>query len=203
MRNSGTTWPNRTAKSNPNSGFRPHEKFHGRPYASRDLDRGQAPPQFAGRVPHFRHEIGLGRNPFRRLIGGRHFECPRRKRPITPCRVRGCVGGVSGVGGLAAGARHPIPAAVVGQVRVRSLLCGVSPRPAGQAGQVHTDHSGGAPIICREEIEEAIESMARLVDDKRQPAAKRLQAWERTYRRLIRSIPPKLPPLPPFEIVDG
>ncbi len=61
----------------------------------------------------------------------------------------------------------------------------------------------GAPIICREEIEEAIESMARLVDDKRQPAAKRLQAWERTYRRLIRSIPPKLPPLPPFEIVDG
>ena len=61
----------------------------------------------------------------------------------------------------------------------------------------------GAPVICREEIAKAMQSMAKLVDNKKRPAAKRLQAWERIYRRLIRSIPPKLPPLPPFEIVDG
>ena len=60
----------------------------------------------------------------------------------------------------------------------------------------------GAPVICREEIEKALQSMARLVKDKKRSAEKRLQAWERIYRKLSHSIPPKLPPLPKFEIVD-
>ena len=45
--------------------------------------------------------------------------------------------------------------------------------------------------------------MAKLVDDKNRTAEKRLRTWERVYRRLSRSMPPKLPALPPFEIVDG
>jgi hypothetical protein len=61
----------------------------------------------------------------------------------------------------------------------------------------------GAPVICHEEIEKAIRQMAKLVDDKRRSATKRLEAWERIYRRLSHSIPSKLPPLPSFEIVDG
>ena len=43
--------------------------------------------------------------------------------------------------------------------------------------------------------------MARLVKDNKRPAEKRLQAWERIYRKLSHSIPPKLPPLPKFEVV--
>ena len=38
----------------------PGGKHYGRPYGSRDLDRGQASPQPVGRVSHFRHESGLG-----------------------------------------------------------------------------------------------------------------------------------------------
>ncbi len=45
--------------------------------------------------------------------------------------------------------------------------------------------------------------MAKLVNDKRRTAEIRLRAWERIYRGLSRSMPPKLPPLPAFEIVDG
>jgi hypothetical protein len=45
--------------------------------------------------------------------------------------------------------------------------------------------------------------MARLVKDQKRSAENRLQAWERVYRKLGNSIPPKLPPLPKFEIVDG
>ena len=59
----------------------------------------------------------------------------------------------------------------------------------------------GAPVICREEIEKAMQSMAKLVKDQKRAATKRLQAWERIYSKLSNSIPPKLPPLPPFEIV--
>jgi hypothetical protein len=61
----------------------------------------------------------------------------------------------------------------------------------------------GGPVVCCNEIEKAMQSMARLVKDTKRPPAKRLQAWERVYRRLTRSIPPKLPPLPAFEIGDG
>jgi len=61
----------------------------------------------------------------------------------------------------------------------------------------------GAPMVSRSEIEKAMQNMAKVVADKKRPAAKRLQAWERIYRKLVRTIPPTLPPLPPFEIVDG
>jgi hypothetical protein len=61
----------------------------------------------------------------------------------------------------------------------------------------------GAPVVCHGEIEKALQSMARLAKDQKRSATKRLQAWERIYRRLIRSIPPELPPLPKFQIVDG
>ena len=61
----------------------------------------------------------------------------------------------------------------------------------------------GAPVICREEIEKAMHGMAKLVNDNKRTAEKRLRAWEKIYRRLSRSMPPKLPPLPAFEIVDG
>jgi len=57
----------------------------------------------------------------------------------------------------------------------------------------------GAPVVRNDEIEKAMKSMERLANDKKRSAQKRLLAWERIYRRLSRSIPPKLPP---FEIVD-
>ena len=61
----------------------------------------------------------------------------------------------------------------------------------------------GAPVICHEEIAKAMQSMAKLVKDQKRSETKRLQAWERIYSKLNRLIPPTLPPLPPFEIVDG
>ena len=61
----------------------------------------------------------------------------------------------------------------------------------------------GAPVICHEEIAKAMQSMAKLVKDQTRSETKRLQAWERIYSKLNRLIPPTLPPLPKFEIVDG
>jgi hypothetical protein len=61
----------------------------------------------------------------------------------------------------------------------------------------------GAPVISREEIEKSMQGMAKLVNDSKRTAEKRLRAWERIYRRLSRSMPSRLPPLPAFEIVDG
>ncbi len=61
----------------------------------------------------------------------------------------------------------------------------------------------GAPVVCHDDVEKAMRGMARLVGDRKQSATKRLQAWERIYRRLVRAVPPKLPPLPPFEIIDA
>jgi hypothetical protein len=59
-----------------------------------------------------------------------------------------------------------------------------------------------APVVCCEEVEKVVRSMARLVKSKR-PARKRLRAWERLYDKLLCLCPPKLPPLPTFEVVDG
>ena len=77
------------------------------------------------------------------------------------------------------------------------------PDLAGKPDRYALTTQDGAPVVCREEIEKAMRGMAKLVGDKKRPAEKRLRAWERIYRRLSRSMPPKLPPLPPFEIVDG
>jgi hypothetical protein len=60
----------------------------------------------------------------------------------------------------------------------------------------------GSPVICHEEIAKAMQSMAKLVNDKKRPAEKRLRAWERIYSKLNHLMPPKLLPLPKFEIVD-
>ncbi|HUT13539.1 MAG TPA: hypothetical protein VMY42_23830 [Thermoguttaceae bacterium] len=60
----------------------------------------------------------------------------------------------------------------------------------------------GKPVVRIEEIEKIVESMAKLVADRKRPATKRLQAWERLYRKLLRAVPFDLPPLPPFEIVN-
>ena len=65
----------------------------------------------------------------------------------------------------------------------------------------HTNQDG-APVVRNDEIEKAMKSMKRLANDKKRSAEKRLLAWERIYRRLSRSVPSTLPPLPPFEIVD-
>ena len=61
----------------------------------------------------------------------------------------------------------------------------------------------GTPVVYHSEIEKAVQKMAKLAADRKRPAAKRLQAWEKIYRALLRSIPPEPPPLPRFEIVDG
>jgi hypothetical protein len=82
--------------------------------------------------------------------------------------------------------------------------CFVEFRPdlPGKPDRVSLTTQEGAPVICREEIEKALQSMARLVKDTKRSAEKRLQAWERIYNKLDCSIPPKLPALPKFEIVD-
>jgi hypothetical protein len=61
----------------------------------------------------------------------------------------------------------------------------------------------GAPMVFASEVEEITTRMARLAGDRKRSAALRLQAWERLLHKLTRILPPKLPPLPPFEITDG
>ena len=60
----------------------------------------------------------------------------------------------------------------------------------------------GKPVVRSKEIEKIVEGMAKLVADGKRPATKRLQAWERLYRKLASTVPPELPSLPPFEIVN-
>jgi hypothetical protein len=61
----------------------------------------------------------------------------------------------------------------------------------------------GKPVVRIEEIEKIVEGMAKLVDDRKRLATKRLQAWEQLYGKLLRAVPPELPPLPPFTIVNN
>jgi hypothetical protein len=60
----------------------------------------------------------------------------------------------------------------------------------------------GKPMLFVSEVAPIVDRMAKLAADKR-PARERLQAWEKLYRKLVNALPPELPPLPPFEIVDG
>jgi hypothetical protein len=60
----------------------------------------------------------------------------------------------------------------------------------------------GKPMLLVSEVAPIVGRMAKLVADKR-PARERLQAWEKLYRKLANVLPPELPPLPIFEIVDG
>ena len=61
----------------------------------------------------------------------------------------------------------------------------------------------GDPVVSVAEVEKVVERMAKLAADRKRSADKRLQAWARLFRALTRILPPKLPPLPPFEIADG
>jgi len=61
----------------------------------------------------------------------------------------------------------------------------------------------GAPVVLASEIEAITTRMAKLAGDQKQSPSQRLLAWERLLRMLILVLPPKLPPLPRFEIVNG
>ena len=60
----------------------------------------------------------------------------------------------------------------------------------------------GAPMVFASEVEAITTRMAKLAGDRRRSAAQRLQAWEKLLHKLILVLPPTLPPLPRFEIVD-
>ena len=60
----------------------------------------------------------------------------------------------------------------------------------------------GKPMLFVSEVAPIVARMAKLAADKR-PARERLQAWEKLHRKLVNVLPPELPPLPIFEVVDG
>lgn len=68
--------------------------------------------------------------------------------------------------------------------------------------EIATNHNGDT-VVTREQIEPWIERMATLVSDKDRPEAARLQDWEEVYKSVASLLPPLLPWLPDFEIVDG
>jgi hypothetical protein len=60
----------------------------------------------------------------------------------------------------------------------------------------------GAPMVFASEVEAITTRMAKLVADRKRSARQRLGAWEILFAKLLRVLPPQLPPLPPFEIMD-
>ena len=110
------------------------------------------------------------------------------------------MGRVSGVGRLVAGARHPVQAAVVGKIRISAGTRGV---PAGpRRGSPNHATDSGEPLICKSELAPILEKMAKLRQSDR-PLSAQVRAWKRLAGKLVALVPPTLPPLPPFEIVDG
>jgi len=61
----------------------------------------------------------------------------------------------------------------------------------------------GKPVVLVAEIEKVINRMARVAVNQKRSPTQRVQAWEKLFRALLRVIPPQLPALPRFEIVDG
>lgn len=61
----------------------------------------------------------------------------------------------------------------------------------------------GAPMVFAAEVEKITARMLKLAGDQKRTATQRLQAWEKLLHKLTLVLPPKLPPLPRFEIVDG
>jgi len=102
---------------------------------------------------------------------------------------------------------HNIPFRRQSEGKYEYDACIVEFRPDLKGKQNRDRHTlttqDGKPVVCRDEIEKAIQGMARLVNDRKRPAGQRLQAWEQLYRKLLRAVPPELPPLPPIEIVNG
>jgi hypothetical protein len=60
----------------------------------------------------------------------------------------------------------------------------------------------GEPLVCSSELLPIIEQMAKLRRSNR-PLSAQLRAWKRLSGKLAKLVPPTLPPLPAFEIVDG
>jgi hypothetical protein len=61
----------------------------------------------------------------------------------------------------------------------------------------------GNDVVEVTAVAKITDRMARLAANQRLPASKQLQAWKSLFRQLTRILPPELPPLPSFEIIDG
>jgi hypothetical protein len=72
---------------------------------------------------------------------------------------------------------------------------------AQQEGWTYTTQEG-TPLVPLESIAKTVAEMRRLDEDAQQTAVQRLAAWRQLLRELTSALPPDLPPLPPFEIVD-
>ena len=71
----------------------------------------------------------------------------------------------------------------------------------GEEVQTITTDSG-EPLVCKSELVPILEQMAKLRQSNR-PLSAQLRAWKRLSGKLDTLVPPTLPPLPCFEIVDG
>ena len=60
----------------------------------------------------------------------------------------------------------------------------------------------GEPLVSKSELVPILESMAKLQRSKR-PLDAQVRAWKELAGKLDKLVPPTLPALPPFEIVDG
>jgi len=71
----------------------------------------------------------------------------------------------------------------------------------GEEIQTMTTDSG-EPLVSKSELAPILESMAKLQRSNR-PLSAQVRAWKRLSDKLAKLVPPTLPALPPFEIVDG
>jgi hypothetical protein len=71
----------------------------------------------------------------------------------------------------------------------------------GEEIQTMTTDSG-EPLVCKSELVAILESMAKLQRSRR-PLDAQVRAWKGLSDKLVKLVPPTLPALPPFEIVDG
>jgi len=60
----------------------------------------------------------------------------------------------------------------------------------------------GEPLVCKSELVPILEKMAELQRSDR-PLSAQVRTWKRLASKLTKLVPPTLPPLPKFEIVDG
>ena len=78
----------------------------------------------------------------------------------------------------------------------------VESRPdLGQEIETITTDSG-EPLICRSELTPILEKMEELCRSDR-PLSEQVRAWKLVFAELAKLVPPTLPPLPAFEIVNG
>lgn len=60
----------------------------------------------------------------------------------------------------------------------------------------------GKPLVRHSDLLPILDQMAKLRQSDR-PLPRQVQAWKRLANRLRKLVPPQLPPLPPFAIIDG